>query len=126
MRKAIEMDREKIHELMFRLWWWARVYALYAAILFAILWVVANCCAGCANESPSAPKREADAVPAMLLSERLSGMMEEMRRAGCWPMEFGLVWSNPMNYSISVSGKYYDALDRNRTNLLERTEGKGI
>ena len=126
MRKAIEMDREKIHELMFRLWWWARVYALYAAILFAILWVVANCCAGCANESPSAPKREADAVPAMLLSERLSGMMEEMRRAGCWPMEFGLVWSNPTNYSISVSGKYYDALDRNRTNLVERREGKGI
>ena len=126
MRKAIEMDREKIHELMFRLWWWARVYALYAAIVFAILWVVANCCAGCANESPSAPKREADAVPAMLLSERLSGMMEEMRRAGCWPMEFGLVWSNPTNYSISVSGKYYDALDRNRTNLVERTEGKGI
>ena len=126
MRKAIEMDREKIHELMFRLWWWARVYALYAAILFAILWVVANCCAGCANESPSAPKREADAVPAMLLSERLSGMMEEMRRAGCWPMEFSVSFSPPTNYSISVSGKYYDALDRNRTNLVERTEGKGI
>ena len=126
MRKAIEMDREKIHELMFRLWWWARVYALYAAIVFAILWVVANCCAGCANESPSAPKREADAVPAMLLSERLSGMMEEMRRAGCWPMEFSVSFSPPTNYSVSVSGKYYDALDRNRTNLVERTEGKGI
>lgn len=125
MRKAIEMDREKIHELMFRLWWWARVYALYAAILFAILWVVANCCAGCANESPSAPKREADAVPAMLLSERLSGMMEEMRRAGCWPMEFSVSFSPPTNYSVSVSGKYYDALDRNRTNLVNRTEGKG-
>lgn len=125
MRKAMEMDREKIHELMFRLWWWARVYALYAAILFAILWVVANCCAGCANESPSAPKREADAVPAMLLSERLSGMMEEMRRAGCWPMEFSVSFSPPTNYSVSVSGKYYDALDRNRTNLVNRTEGKG-
>ena len=119
------MEREKIHELMFRLWWWARVYALYAAILFAILWVVANCCAGCANESPSAPKREADAVPAMLLSERLSGMMEEMRKAGCWPMEFGLVWSNPTNYSVSVSGKYYDAFDRNRTNFVNRCERKG-
>lgn len=125
MRKAIEMDREKIHELMFRLWWWARVYALYAAILFAILWVVANCCAGCANESPSAPKREADAVPAMLLSERLSGMMEEMRRAGCWPMEFSVSFSPPTNYSVSVTGKYYDALDRNRTNLVNRTEWKG-
>ena len=125
MRKAIEMDREKIHELMFRLWWWARVYALYAAILFAILWVVANCCAGCANESPSAPKREADAVPAMLLSERLSGMMEEMRRAGCWPMEFSVSFSPPTNYSLSVSGKYYDALDRNRTNLVNRCERKG-
>lgn len=125
MRKAIEMDREKIHELMFRLWWWARVYALYAAILFAILWVVANCCAGCANESPSAPKREADAVPAMLLSERLSGMMEEMRRAGCWPMEFSVSFSPPTNYSLSVSGKYYDALDRNRTNLVNRNERKG-
>lgn len=125
MRKAIEMDREKIHELMFRLWWWARVYALYAAILFAILWVVANCCAGCANESPSAPKREADAVPAMLLSERLSGMMEEMRRAGCWPMEFSVSFSPPTNYSVSVSGKYYDALDRNRTNLVNRCERKG-
>ena len=125
MRKAIEMDREKIHELMFRLWWWARVYALYAAILFAILWVVANCCAGCANELPSAPKREADAVPAMLLSERLSGMMEEMRRAGCWPMEFSVSFSPPMNYSVSVSGKYYDALDRNRTNLVNRSERKG-
>lgn len=125
MRKAIEMDREKIHELMFRLWWWARVYALYAAILFAILWVVANCCAGCANESPSAPKREADAVPAMLLSERLSGMMEEMRRAGCWPMEFSVSFSPPTNYSVSVSGKYYDALDRNRTNLVNRSERKG-
>lgn len=125
MRKAIEMDREKIHELMFRLWWWARVYALYAAILFAILWVVANCCAGCANESPSAPKREADAVPAMLLSERLSGMMEEMRRAGCWPMEFSVSFSPPTNYSLSVSGKYYDALDRNRTNLVNRSERKG-
>ena len=121
----MEMDREKIHELMFRLWWWARVYAIYAAILFAILWVVANCCAGCANESPSAPKREADAVPAMLLSERLSGMMEEMRRAGCWPMEFSVSFSPPTNYSVSVSGKYYDALDRNRTNLVNRTEGKG-
>ena len=119
------MDREKIHELMFRLWWWARVYALYAAILFAILWVVANCCAGCANESPSAPKREADAVPAMLLSERLSGMMEEMRRAGCWPMEFSVSFSPPTNYSLSVSGKYYDALDRNRTNLVNRNERKG-
>lgn len=125
MRKAIEMDREKIHELMFRLWWWARVYALYAAILFAILWVVANCCAGCANESPSAPKREADAVPAMLLSERLSGMMEEMRRAGCWPMEFSVSFSPPTNYSVSVSGKYYDAFDRNRTNLVNRSERKG-
>lgn len=125
MRKAIEMDREKIHELMFRLWWWARVYALYAAILFAILWVVANCCAGCANESPSAPKREADAVPAMLLSERLSGMMEEMRRAGCWPMEFSVSFSPPTNYSVSVTGKYYDALDRNRTNLVNRSERKG-
>lgn len=125
MRKAIEMDREKIHELMFRLWWWARVYALYSAILFAILWVVANCCAGCANESPSAPKREADAVPAMLLSERLSGMMEEMRRAGCWPMEFSVSFSPPTNYSVSVSGKYYDALDRNRTNLVNRSERKG-
>ena len=125
MRKAIEMDMEKIHELMFRLWWWARVYALYAAILFAILWVVANCCAGCANESPSAPKREADAVPAMLLSERLSGMMEEMRRAGCWPMEFSVSFSPPTNYSLSVSGKYYDALDRNRTNLVNRNERKG-
>ena len=125
MRKAIEMDREKIHELMFRLWWWARVYALYAAILFAILWVVANCCAGCANESPSAPKREADAVRAMLLSERLSGMMEEMRRAGCWPMEFSVAFSPPTNYSVSVSGKYYDALDRNRTNLVNRSERKG-
>ena len=125
MRKAIEMDREKIHELMFRLWWWARVYALYAAILFAILWVVANCCAGCANESPSAPKREADAVPAMLLSERLSGMMDEMRRAGCWPMEFSVSFSPPTNYSVSVSGKYYDALDRNRTNLVNRSERKG-
>lgn len=125
MRKAIEMDREKIHELMFRLWWWARVYALYAAILFAILWVVANCCAGCANESPSAPKREEDAVPAMLLSERLSGMMEEMRRAGCWPMEFSVSFSPPTNYSVSVSGKYYDALDRNRTNLVNRSERKG-
>lgn len=125
MRKAIEMDREKIHELMFRLWWWARVYALYSAILFAILWVVANCCAGCANESPSAPKREADAVPAMLLSERLSGMMEEMRRAGCWPMEFSVSFSPPTNYSLSVSGKYYDALDRNRTNLVNRSERKG-
>ena len=125
MRKAIEMDREKIHELMFRLWWWARVYALYAAILFAILWVVANCCAGCANESPSAPKREADAVPTMLLSERLSGMMEEMRRAGCWPMEFSVSFSPPTNYSVSVSGKYYDALDRNRTNLVNRSERKG-
>lgn len=125
MRKAIEMDREKIHELMFRLWWWARVYALYAAILFAILWVVANCCAGCANESTSAPKREADAVPAMLLSERLSGMMEEMRRAGCWPMEFSVSFSPPTNYSVSVSGKYYDALDRNRTNLVNRSERKG-
>lgn len=125
MRKAIEMDREKIHELMFRLWWWARVYALYAAILFAILWVVANCCAGCANESPSAPKREADAVPAMLLSERLSGMMEEMRRAGCWPMEFSVSFSPPTNYSVSVSGKYYDAFDRNRTNLVNRCERKG-
>lgn len=125
MRKAMEMDREKIHELMFRLWWWARVYALYAAILFAILWVVANCCAGCANESPSAPKREADAVPAMLLSERLSGMMEEMRRAGCWPMEFSVSFSPPTNYSVSVSGKYYDALDRNRTNLVNRSERKG-
>ena len=125
MRKAIEMDREKIHKLMFRLWWWARVYALYAAILFAILWVVANCCAGCANESPSAPKREADAVPAMLLSERLSGMMEEMRRAGCWPMEFSVSFSPPTNYSLSVSGKYYDALDRNRTNLVNRCERKG-
>lgn len=125
MRKAIEMDREKIHELMFRLWWWARVYALYAAILFAILWVVANCCAGCANESPSAPKREADAVPVMLLSERLSGMMEEMRRAGCWPMEFSVSFSPPTNYSVSVSGKYYDALDRNRTNLVNRSERKG-
>ena len=125
MRKAMEMDREKIHELMFRLWWWARVYAIYAAILFAILWVVANCCAGCANESPSAPKREAEAVPAMLLSERLSGMMEEMRRAGCWPMEFSVSFSPPTNYSVSVSGKYYDALDRNRTNLVNRTEGKG-
>lgn len=125
MRKAIEMDREKIHELMFRLWWWARVYALYAAILFAILWVVANCCAGCANESPSAPKREADAVPAMLLSERLSGMMEEMRREGCWPMEFSVSFSPPTNYSVSVSGKYYDALDRNRTNFVNRCERKG-
>ena len=125
MRKAIEMDREKIHELMFRLWWWARVYAIYAAILFAILWAVANCCAGCANESPSAPKREADAVPAMLLSERLSGMMEEMRRAGCWPMEFSVSFSPPTNYSVSVSGKYYDALDRNRTNLVNRSERKG-
>lgn len=125
MRKAMEMDREKIHELMFRLWWWARVYALYAAILFAILWVVANCCAGCANESPSAPKREADAVPAMLLSERLSGMMEEMRRAGCWPMEFSVSFSPPTNYSVSVTGKYYDALDRNRTNLVNRSERKG-
>ena len=125
MRKAMEMDREKIHELMFRLWWWARVYALYAAILFAILWVVANCCAGCANESPSAPKREADAVPAMLLSERLSGMMDEMRRAGCWPMEFSVSFSPPTNYSVSVSGKYYDALDRNRTNLVNRSERKG-
>ena len=125
MRKAIEMDREKIHELMFRLWWWARVYALYAAILFAILWVVANCCAGCANESPSAPKREADAVPAMLLSERLSGMMEEMRRAGCWPMEFSVSFSPPTNYSVSVSGKYDDAFDRNRTNFVYRCERKG-
>ena len=119
------MDREKIHELMFRLWWWARVYALYAAILFAILWVVANCCAGCANESPSAPKREADAVPAMLLSERLSEMMEEMRRAGCWPMEFSVSFSPPTNYSVSVSGKYYDAFDRNRTNFVNRCERKG-
>lgn len=125
MRKAIEMDREKIHELMFRLWWWARVYALYAAILFAILWVVANCCAGCANESPSAPKREAAAAPPTLLSERLSGMMEEMRRAGCWPMEFSVSFSPPTNYSVSVSGKYYDALDRNRTNLVNRSERKG-
>ena len=119
------MDREKIHELMFRLWWWARVYALYAAILFAILWVVANCCAGCANESPSAPKREADAVPAMLLSERLSGMMEEMRRAGCWPMEFSVSFSPPTNYSVSVAGKYYDAFGRNRTNFVNRCERKG-
>ena len=119
------MEREKIHELMFRLWWWARVYALYAAILFAILWVVANCCAGCANESPSAPKREADAVPAMLLPERLSGMMEEMRRAGCWPMEFSVSFSPPTNYSVSVSGKYYDAFDRNRTNFVNRCERKG-
>lgn len=125
MRKAIEMDREKIHELMFRLWWWARVYALYAAILFAILWVVANCCAGCANESPSVPKREADAVPAMLLSERLSGMMEKMRRAGCWPMEFSVSFSPPTNYSVSVSGKYYDAFDLNRTNFVNRCERKG-
>ena len=121
----MEMDREKIHELMFRLWWWARVYAIYAAILFAILWVVANCCAGCANESPSAPKREAAAAPPTLLSERLSGMMEEMRRAGCWPMEFSVSFSPPTNYSVSVTGKYYDALDRNRTNLVNRTEGKG-
>lgn len=125
MRKGNKMDREKIHELMFKLWWWARVYALYAAILFAILWVVANCCAGCANESPSAPKREADAVPAMLLSERLSDMMEEMRRAGCWPLEFSVSFSPPTNYSVSVTGKYYDALDRNRTNLVNRSERKG-
>ena len=121
------MEREKIHELMFRLWWWARVYALYAAILFAILWVIANCCAGCASGRNDTGREEPVAAMAdEPLSLRLSRMTEEMRKAGCWPMEFGLVWSNPTNYSISVSGKYYDALDRNRTNLVERTEGKGI
>lgn len=123
------MAREMIRELMFRIWWWARVYALYAAILFAILWVIANCCFGCASlRSGTAREREHTtvAIPDEPLSMRLSRMMEEMRKAGCWPMEFGLVWSNPTNYSISVSGKYYDALDRNRTNLVERTEGKGI
>ncbi len=122
------MDREKIRELMFRIWWWARVYALYAAILFAILWVIANCCSGCASpQKGTARERESPtvAIPDEPLSMRLSRMMEEMRKAGCWPMEFGLVWSNPTNYSISVSGKYYDALDQNRTNLVNRTEGKG-
>lgn len=121
------MKKEKIHELMFRLLWWARVYALYALILFAILWAVANCCSGCTSGRNDTGRDESVAAVAdVSLSLRLSRMMEEMRKAGCWPMEFGLVWSNPTNYSISVSGKYYDALDRNRTNLVERTEGKGI
>ena len=120
------MDREKIHELMFRLWWWSRVYALYAAILFAILWVVANCCAGCASGRNDTGRKETVATVAdEPLSLRLSRMMEEMRKAGCWPMEFGLVWSNPTNYSVSVSGKYYDAFDRNRTNFVNRCERKG-
>ena len=103
------------------------MYALYAAILFAILWVIANCCAGCASGRNDTGREEPVAAMAdEPLSLRLSRMMEEMRKAGCWPMEFGLVWSNPTNYSISVSGKYYDALDRNRTNRVERREGKGI
>ena len=75
------MDREKIHELMFRLWWWARVYALYAAILFAILWVVANCCAGCASDrNDTGPKETVATVADEPLSLRLSRMMEEMRK----------------------------------------------
>lgn len=119
------MDREKIRELMFRAWWWARVYALYAAILFAILWAVANCCSGCTSGRNGTGREGAVAAADEPLSLRLSRMMEEMRKAGCWPMEFGLVWSNPTNYSISVSGKYYDALDRNRTNTVNRIEGKG-
>ena len=38
---------------------------------------------------------------------------------------FSVSFSPPTNYSVSVSGKYYDALDRNRTNLVNRCERKG-
>lgn len=109
------MNREWLNELMFKLWWWARVYALYAAILFAILWVIANC-SGCASEVGAAfPATRAETKEN--LSLRLSTMMAEMRKAGCWPTAFSLTYSCPTNYSISISGKYYDALDLNRTNL---------
>ncbi len=112
------MNRDKFYELLFRIWWWARVYAIYAAILFAILWGIASF-SGCANDA-AAPA--AQPVHHEALSLRLSAVMEEMREAGCWPMTFSVAYTNPTNYSISVSGKYYDALDRNRTNLLNHTK----
>ena len=69
------MEREKIHELMFRLWWWARVYALYTLILFAILWAVANCCSGCASDRNDTGREEPVATGAdEPLSLRLSRM----------------------------------------------------
>ena len=40
-------------------------------------------------------------------------------------MEFSVSFSPPTNYSLSVSGKYYDAFDRNRTNFVNRCERKG-
>ena len=111
------MNRERLCELMFRAWWWARVYALYAAIIFAILWALANC-GGCATTVQAGTALREEAVAPQPLSSRLSGMMEEMRRAGCWPTEFSVSFTSPTNYSVSVSGKYYDALDRNRPNAI--------
>jgi len=112
------MNREWLYDLMYRILWWARVYAIYAAILFAILWAIANC-SGCAN-GKTAPA--ADAVRHENLSLRLSTMMAEMREAGCWPLTFSIDYASPTNYTISISGKYYDALDLNRTNLVNHTE----
>ena len=113
------MDRDKLYDFLFRVWWWARVYVIYAMILFAILWGIASF-SGCANDVTTAPfAPPAHSEP---LSLRLSAMMAEMREAGCWPMAFSIAYTNPTNYSISISGKYYDALDRNRTNLLNHTK----
>lgn len=117
------MDEDRIRRLMFRLWWWARVYAIYAAILFTVLWAVANCCCGCANSSAAPSAR---AAREELLSERLSAMMADMRRAGCWPTGYSLTYANPTNYSITVSGKYYDALDLLRTDRTGNLEKKGL
>lgn len=119
------MNKEKVCELMFRAWWWLRVYALYAAIVFVILWALANC-GGCMTQVRDDSESVSAAASPPPLSLRLSGMMDEMRQAGCWPMEFSVSFSSPTNYTVSVSGKYYDALDRNRAKAIGETATKGL
>ena len=107
---------------MFDDWkWQRRIWRLKMTLYWAcasgaglavVLWLVAAT-SGCTVGDV----RREERIPAMCtrkdLSVEISQIAAKMTRAGTWPDGVSVSFTNATNYSVSVTGKYYPALDTN-------------
>lgn len=104
--------KEKLMDALYRAWWWLKVYAAEAAVIFAILYAIAMN-GGCTNVPETASAGTRKTVEPPDLARDISKIVREMKASGCYTTGVGISYVNPTNYTISVSAKYYEALDTN-------------
>lgn len=116
MITMISLSEER-KEKLGRVWWWIKVYAAEAVVIAIILYAIAVN-SGCTNtvaECSAKAERPAGSGKPLDISMDISRIVREMKNSGCYPTGVGVSYTNPTSYSISVSAKYYDALDTNNT-----------